>query len=120
VAVLVAQVRGRRAQRQAPADQRVSPAAGLGHHAEAGRDPARRAGAEPADREEPGGVRREAEAGPWAGGWLRGSRLSGKRWSRPTYWRPPSPSPGYRTAPGRSPDRTGTCTPAPTWNARWP
>ena len=43
LALLVAEVRGRRARRQAPADQRVSPAAGLGHHAQAGRHPARRA-----------------------------------------------------------------------------
>ena len=46
LALLVAEVRGRCAQRQAPAGQRLSPDAGLGHHAQAGRHPAGRAGAE--------------------------------------------------------------------------
>ena len=43
-AVLVAQVRGRRRQRRAPAGAGVPPAAGLGHHEAAAGHPARRAG----------------------------------------------------------------------------
>ena len=43
-----------------PAGQRLPQAAGLGHHAQAGRHPARGPGTEPADRQEPGGLRHQA------------------------------------------------------------
>src|SRR5580700_7550237 len=56
-------MRGRGARRQACAGQRVSPDAGLGHHAQAGRHPAGRAGAEPRGREEPGGLRGQSRSG---------------------------------------------------------
>ena len=57
LAVLVAEMRRRRARRRPPAGPRLPPAAGLGHHEAARRDPAGRAGAQPADRQEPGRLR---------------------------------------------------------------
>ena len=68
LAVLVAEVRGRRARRRSPAGPRLPPAAGLGHHEAAGRDPAGRPGAEPADRQEPRRLRGQAAAGGQATG----------------------------------------------------
>ena len=58
--VLVAEVRVRRRQRQGAAGAGVPQAAGLGHHEEAAGHPGRRAGAEPADRQELRGVRDQA------------------------------------------------------------
>ena len=54
LAVLVAQVRRRRAQRPQPGGPRVPPAAGLGHHEAAPRHASGRAHPRPGDRQEPG------------------------------------------------------------------
>ncbi len=62
-------------QRPAPAGEGVPPGAGLGHHEEAAGHPARRAGAQPADRQEPGGLPAQARrrgmtpprSPPWTG-----------------------------------------------------
>ncbi len=53
-------------QRRAPAGEGLPPGAGVGHHADAAReraDPGRRAGAQPADRQEPGAVPAQARVG---------------------------------------------------------
>ncbi len=55
--LLVAEVRGRGARRRPPAGPRLPPAARVGHRAAARRHPAGRAGAQPADRQEPRRVR---------------------------------------------------------------
>src|SRR5690606_2633938 len=60
LAVLVAEVRRRGGQRPGAAGAGVPQAAGLGHHEEAAGHPGRRAGAEPADRQELRGLRDQA------------------------------------------------------------
>ena len=72
--VLVAQVRVRRGQRQGAAGAGVPQAAGLGHHEEAAGHPGRRAGAQPADRQELRGVRDQAAPARAAPAGRRGGR----------------------------------------------